>query len=135
MRVRSVHLAIGLGMAVLAGCGNSQSDVHQTRVGVGLLRMALLAYDRRNPRDVEEAAAACRRAHQQISDDGALANLSVAGSQAAVGDALRRAFRLVLSGFDDCASSAPYGYVLMARAQTEIDQANVWLGRARSLDH
>lgn len=95
----------------------------------------MLTYDHATPSNILSTADACRLAHTQMSGGDSLNTPPSSGPDAAIGHALQHAYQLALLGFADCAASAPYEFVLMARAQSEIGRANAWLNAAKSLDH
>lgn len=112
---------------LLVGCGSQNSSSAVTVVDN--LRSSIQAYDSSTFSDVSTTSAACGKAESSLP---ASANVSgaLSGTDAALAHDLQQAYTLARAGFADCGKAAPFNYPLMARANTELTAANLWLLRS-----
>ena len=131
MRSTAASTAALLVVALLAGCGSSGNSSSEVRHAIAQLSSTIQAYNRAPQGDVLATAAGCQKAHAALSRDSTLLNPS-SGSDALDTD-LRNAYQGALAGFADCTAAAPYDYHRMLQAQAELNAANAWLARARTV--
>ncbi len=126
----------------LAACGSSPTYQSEARNAIATMKDAIATYNSTQSSGatgtstgVANSAQACARALAQISGQSVIASPPANVPNPSRARALRTAYNLAIRGFTDCSRAAPYDYSRMARATQELQQADVWLARVRSLDH
>jgi len=135
VRLIAASSMLALLIPVLTACG-PPSYASAAPAAVTAMTKAIQHYNAGTQTNLASTAGACRSAQRDLSSASDLANPPSSGSLQPIGDALAHAYNLAMAGFTECARADPkLDYPLMAKAEGEIDQANAWLARARSLDH
>lgn len=122
-------------LLALQACGGSSSYTSDAQSAVRAMAAAIRTYNSSPAGDVGATGRACRTAEDQLHSISTLVSTSPPSAYSRVASALRNAYTSARAGLSDCAIGASSGdYARMARADTEIAAANLWIRRARSLD-
>jgi len=128
------HLVVTMAAILLTGCG-SPSYQDSLKASVAGMRDAITSYNGSASVDVHSSGSDCAKARD------ALQNTPPPGgagpeSQGQLSTSIREAYSSALKGFSDCARAGEKDdYLLMAQADQELAQANIYLDQARRLDH
>lgn len=132
MRLAKILVAT-MASVLLIGCG-SPSYQDSLKASISTVRDAITTYNRAAPVDVRTTGSDCATARDALQNaappDGAAPQ-----SQERLSASIQEAYNSALKGFSDCAQAGEKNdYLLMARADQELTQANIYLDQVRQLD-
>lgn len=136
MRLTRVLLgALSLLTVALAGCG-TPSYTESMRSSISSMAGLIHTYNTSSASSLDGTAMACDKAATSLAGmHNQVLNRTPPPQYRRTVSAVRRAYDDAYAGFRDCVSGArALSYPRMTRAEQEIEQANLWIGRARRFD-
>ncbi len=128
------HLVASMAAILLTGCG-SPSYQDSLKASVSTMRDAITTYNGSASVDVHSSGSDCATARDALQNTAPPGGAGP-GSEAQLSASIREAYNSALKGFSDCAQAGEKDdYLLMARADQELAQANSSLDQGRRLDH
>jgi len=128
------HLVTTMAAILLTGCG-SPSYQDSLKASVASMRDAVTTYNGTASVDVHSSGSDCATARDALQNTVPPGGAAPSGSQRQLSASIREAYNSALKGFSDCAQAGKKDdYLLMARADQELAQANIYLDQVRRLD-
>ena len=127
------HLVATMAAILLTGCG-SPSYQDSLKASVSTMRDAITTYNGTASVDVRGTGSDCATSRDALRNS-APPNGAAPESQKHLSTSIREAYDSALKGFSDCAQAGEKDdYLLMTRADHELEQANIYLDQVRRLD-
>jgi len=128
------HLVATMAAVLLTGCG-SPSYRDSLKASVATMRDAITSYNGTASIDIRSTGSDCATARDSLQNTAPPGG-AAPESQKHLSTSIRDAYNSALKGFSDCAQAGEKDdYLLMARADHELAQANIYLDQVRQLDH
>ncbi len=128
------RLVAAMALVLLTGCG-APGYQDSLKASVSTMRDAIMNYNGTASVDVRGSGSVCATARDALQNTAPPDGTGPA-SQEQLSSSIREAYNSALNGFSDCAQAGEKDdYVLMARADQELAQANVYLDQVRRLEH